>query len=259
MPRIKELLKGKSAANMVEYGYGQVEPNHLSAQRNGQIYAQLPTDKEIKVLEQGQFVKYDYAKKMVDFDGAGEWMLVYNETKLYRDEQHDCEFAMVDDLYKARVYSPFDGEAPKRIGALRDYTDIIVPEGSDVGNLRSWDYTEDPANVFTVHSDLYDYEKMGEATNSMVPRVFKTMPGDIFTTNTINLAALANIENITDEQRKAAFAALGLETVLVVGKEDGILTDDATQVRQGDTMRWQVVKKYDMPDGQVAIKVMRIA
>ena len=23
-------------------GYGQLEPNHLSAQRNGQIYAQLP-------------------------------------------------------------------------------------------------------------------------------------------------------------------------------------------------------------------------
>ena len=27
-------------ANMKRIGYGQVEPNHLSAQRNGQIYAQ---------------------------------------------------------------------------------------------------------------------------------------------------------------------------------------------------------------------------
>ena len=31
-----------SKASFVEYGYGQVEPNHLSAQRTGQIYAQLP-------------------------------------------------------------------------------------------------------------------------------------------------------------------------------------------------------------------------
>ena len=31
-----------SNATYVERGYGQVEPNHLSARRNGQIYAQLP-------------------------------------------------------------------------------------------------------------------------------------------------------------------------------------------------------------------------
>ena len=30
----------KSQAEFVEYGYGQVEPNHLSAQRTAQIYAQ---------------------------------------------------------------------------------------------------------------------------------------------------------------------------------------------------------------------------
>ena len=29
-------------ANMKRIGFGQVEPNHLSAQRNGKIYAQLP-------------------------------------------------------------------------------------------------------------------------------------------------------------------------------------------------------------------------
>lgn len=96
-----------SQAKFVEFGYGQVEPNHLSAQRNGQIYAQLPADKEINVLEQGQFVKYDYAKGVVDFTGEGEWMLVFNEIKLYRDGQYDCEFAMIKDNYEARLYSPF--------------------------------------------------------------------------------------------------------------------------------------------------------
>ena len=80
----------KSQAKYVEFGYGQVEPNHLSAQRTGQIYAQLPAAPAIELLEQGQFVKYNYAANgngigQCDFEGAGEWMLVYNEIKLYRN------------------------------------------------------------------------------------------------------------------------------------------------------------------------------
>ena len=109
----------------VEFGYGQVEPNHLSAQRNGQIYAQLPAAPSIEILEQGQFVKYDYAANgngigEVNFTGAGEWMLVYNEIKLYRDhldgtKQWDCEFAMIKDDYQARIYSPYDYEVPEEM------------------------------------------------------------------------------------------------------------------------------------------------
>ena len=66
---------------MKRIGFGQVEPNHLSAQRTGQIYAQLPAAKSITVLENGMFAKYDYENNVVDFDGAGEWMLVLNEVK----------------------------------------------------------------------------------------------------------------------------------------------------------------------------------
>lgn len=75
-------------------GYGQVEPNHLSGIVTGQIYAQLPAmyidDPEsaaeltpIAQLEQGQFLKYDYANGRADLDGDGEFMLVYCEEKLY--------------------------------------------------------------------------------------------------------------------------------------------------------------------------------
>ena len=46
-----------SQATFVKLGYGQIEANHLSARRNGKIYAQLPADKTINVLENGQFVK----------------------------------------------------------------------------------------------------------------------------------------------------------------------------------------------------------
>ena len=73
----------KSQATYVTNGYGQVEPNHLSAQRTAQIYAQLPAKGDIDVLENGQFVKYNYAENKVDFSGAGEWMMVFNEVKLY--------------------------------------------------------------------------------------------------------------------------------------------------------------------------------
>jgi hypothetical protein len=69
---------------MKRIGYGQVEPNHLSAQRTGQIYAQLPAT-GIDQLENGQFAKYDYANGKVDFSANAEieWMLVFNEVKLY--------------------------------------------------------------------------------------------------------------------------------------------------------------------------------
>lgn len=92
-------------ATYVQYGYGQVEPNHLSAQRTGQIYAQLPAKSDIELLENGQFAKYDYAAGVVDFDGEGEWMMVFNEIKVYKDRDADADFAMIKGNYVARVYS----------------------------------------------------------------------------------------------------------------------------------------------------------
>ena len=40
-------------------GFGQVEPNQLSAQKTGQIYASLPLDENVKVLQNGEFMYYD--------------------------------------------------------------------------------------------------------------------------------------------------------------------------------------------------------
>lgn len=102
-----------SKANYVKYGYGQVEPNHLSAQRTAQIYAQLPAARDIEMLENGQFVKYNYADGVVDFEGAGEWMLVYNEVKVYRDRDTDADFAMKKGNYVGKVYNAFGDEMPE--------------------------------------------------------------------------------------------------------------------------------------------------
>ena len=88
-------------AEMKRIGFGQVEPNHLSAQRTSQIYAQLPAASSINVLENGQYVKYDYANGKVNFTGEGEWMMVFNEVKLYDDRWRETykDFAMRKENY----------------------------------------------------------------------------------------------------------------------------------------------------------------
>ena len=161
-------------AKITKIGYGQVEPNHLSAQRTGQIYAQLPADSSIDKLENGQFVKYDYASGKVNFTGEGEYMLVLNEVKLYDERKTNKDFVMKKEDY--------------------------------VGGV-------------------------------MVPRVFKTNIGDIYTTNMIDPEA-----------------EITAGTTKLTPKENGIL-----KVATGtEDMIWKVVKVYTMADGQAAVKLQRI-
>jgi hypothetical protein len=241
------------------YGYGQVEPNHLSAQATKEVYAQLPADKEINILENGQFVKYDYANGVVNFTGAGEWMLVFNEIKLYRDfYQGDCEFAMIKDNYQARVYSPFGGSIngdPDTVwdkqsryynGQGVDAADgsITFADGKVSVGDKSWpvDDVTGPVDIYEPHynedpfhiESLYKEAMMPEGT-TMVPRVLKTHIGDIYTTNMIGEASVA----VGDELSPRA--------------ADGVLS------KSGDgSIVWQVVKVYTMPDHQPGVKLMRI-
>ena len=284
---LKEFLLNsgiKSQAEFVEMGYGQVEPNHLSAQRTAQIYAQLPADPAIDVLEQGQFVKYDYAAGLVNFTGAGEWMLVYNEIKLYREHQLDCEFAMKKGNYQARVYSPLDGtnDAEEMYGPTRQLqgvrekyengTFVKKPVFDKDGNVVEWDEeTKSYPGVadFSVATAEHDYYEMNDINNpdikdearrrlfmklravkhpeammptgaTMVPRVFKTNVGDIFTTNTIH----------------AEHKGLAVRQLLAPRAADGIL--EPIDSAEGRDMVWQVVKVYTMPDFQEGVKIMRV-
>ena len=97
-------------ADFVRNGYGQVEPNHLSAQKTGQIYAQLPADDNITQLENGQFAKYNYVAGKVDFSTAatsGEWMMVFNEVHTYDErDRFYKDFAMVKSDYVDGVITP---------------------------------------------------------------------------------------------------------------------------------------------------------
>ena len=161
-------------AKITKIGYGQVEPNHLSAQRTGQIYAQLPADSSIDKLENGQFVKYDYASGKVNFTGEGEYMLVLNEVKLYDERKTNKDF--------------------------------VMKKEDCVGGV-------------------------------MVPRVFKTNIGDIYTTNMVDPEA-----------------EITAGTTKLTPKENGIL-----KIATGtEDMIWKVVKVYTMADGQAAVKLQRI-
>ena len=219
-------------ATFVERGYGQVEPNHLSAQRTGQIYAQLPVKADIDLLENGQFVKYNYKDGVVDFDGAGEWMLVFNEIKVYREGQSEADFAMIRDNYVARVYSPIDGDPSKmeQYTTARDYSKVVTP--ADPYEVDSTD------NPFRETWDYAGPKMMLEETR-MVPRVFKTNVGDIYTTNCI----------MADEA-----PALG---ATFAPADSGETAGYLTAANDGD-MLWQVVKVYDLGDRQRAVKLMRI-
>ena len=144
---------------MKRIGFGQVEPNHLSAQRTGQIYAQLPANKNITQLENGQFVKYDYENGEVNFTGKGEWMMVFNEVKLYDEFWRESykDFAMI-----ASNYTP------------GDYTFVNAAGQSSVQTVS--------------------HEGYGPFKGQMTPRLFKTNIGDIYTTNCLEKAGAKGVE-----------------------------------------------------------------
>lgn len=190
---------------MKRVGYGQVEGNHLSAQRTGQIYAQLPAKNNINLLENGQFVKYNYADGVVDFEGEGEWMLVYNEVKLYDAPWRESykDFAMIKDNY-------------------------------------------------TPGSDTITHDGLGPFKGQMTPRLFKTNIGDIFTTNCLEKANTSGKAEVTLTDFTVGDVVAPTKTNGYLKKSDsGTTTDDTV-------MKWQVVKLTTMPDGQAAVKLMRI-
>lgn len=138
--------KRLSAATYVTRGYGQVEPNHLSAQRTGEIYAQLPCKKDILALDNGMFMKYDYANGEVNTTGAGEWMLVYNEVKIYDEREIEEDFSMIKENYTSGEMTPrlfkthegdiyttnciMAGEAEPVAGDVYAPTETTVTEGT---------------------------------------------------------------------------------------------------------------------------------
>lgn len=116
--------------------FAVVEPNHLSAPRSGGVYGQLPADDSITMLEQGTFVKYDYAAGKINFTGEGPWMMVFNEEKLYDErKQMHRDYAMkksdfYDGVMTPRVFRMYAGDIFTTNNVKADdydLGDVLVP------------------------------------------------------------------------------------------------------------------------------------
>ena len=228
-------------------GYGQVEPNQLSAQKTGQIYASLPLDKEVDVLQNGEFMYYDYANGTVNagktadpstgtVDTMGEPMLVFNEIKLYEPFWRTSykDFAMF------RVNSV---DAGGNVVKGENYvTSKLATAGfgdgaTTVGNVPST--TNPPSAADSVGHVEYPYHMDGFA-----PRLFKTNVGDIYTTNMVK-------ELTTGDY------AIG-DVLVPVKTSANTLQLEKAGATPGAGMKWQVVKVYTMPDGQQGLKLQRV-
>lgn len=84
---------------MNKVGYGQVEPNRLTAQTTKEVYAQLPADESLTAIENGMALIYDQVKQKVtapSVKGKGLVGLVMNEIILEDERyQQDCDYVMI--------------------------------------------------------------------------------------------------------------------------------------------------------------------
>ena len=202
-------------------GYGQVEPNQLSAQKTGQIYASLPLASDVDILQNGEFMYYDYKSGTVTADGKGEPMLVFNEVKLYEPfwQTSYKDFAMIrvgDNYVTSRLATAGYGDGAETKGV-----------------------TPNPG-----HSDW----QAGYRMDGIAPRLFKTNVGDIFTTNMVETGAeITYTQGDTLKLKKVSKAADKTGNTLVLSKTGDI-----------DALEFVVAKVYTMPDGQQGLKLQRI-
>ena len=202
-------------------GYGQVEPNQLSAQKTGQIYASLPLASDVDILQNGEFMYYDYKSGTVTANGKGEPMLVFNEVKLYEPfwQTSYKDFAMIrvgDNYVTSRLATAGYGDGAETKGV-----------------------TPNPG-----HSDW----QAGYRMDGIAPRLFKTNVGDIFTTNMVETgASITYSQGDTLKLKKVNKAADKTGNTLVLSKDGTI-----------DALEFVVAKVYTMPDGQQGLKLQRI-
>lgn len=202
-------------------GYGQVEPNQLSAQKTGQIYASLPLASDVDILQNGEFMYYDYKSGTVTANGVGEPMLVFNEVKLYEPfwQTSYKDFAMIrvgDNYVTSRLATAGYGDGAETKG--------VAPNPG--------------------HSDW----QAGYRMDGIAPRLFKTNIGDIFTTNMVETgASITYSQGDTLKLKKVPKAADKTGNTLVLSKDGTI-----------DALEFVVAKVYTMPDGQPGLKLQRI-
>ena len=97
------------------------------------------------------FAKYDYQKNEVNFTGDGEFLLVWNEIKNYRDRETDADFAMRKADYSAYVYNAVgDTLDSQKVNAM-------VPRlmRTYVGDIMTTNTIKEAAGSLSVGDKLY--------------------------------------------------------------------------------------------------------
>ena len=170
-------------ANFTRNGYGQVEPNQLSAQKTGQIYASLPLDSSVNVLQNGEFMFYDYKTGTVTADATiGEPMLVFNEIKLYE---------------------------PYWQTSYKDFAMIRVGDNYVTSRKATEAYGDGSTNVGAPDANHTEY---GYRMDGIAPRLLKTNVGDIYTTNMVKTGVEYNVGDLLTPVKDATSNTLVLET-----------------------------------------------
>ena len=205
-------------------GYGQVEPNQLSAQKTGQIYASLPLDDKVKVLQNGEFMYYDYASGKVTADpknakAPGEPMLVFNEIKLYE---------------------------PFWRTSYKDFAMIRVGDNYVTSKLATEKYGSGSSNTGATITPAHT--EYGYRMNGIAPRLFKTNIGDVYTTNMVDLGNNDKVYAVGDFLAPKKNAE---SNTLVLTKVESSAADT-------EAMLWVVAQVYTMPDGQDGLKIQRV-
>ena len=170
-------------ANFKRNGYGQVEPNQLSAQKTGQIYASLPLDSSVNVLQNGEFMFYDYKTGTVTADASiGEPMLVFNEIKLYE---------------------------PYWQTSYKDFAMIRVGDNYVTSRKATEAYGDGSTNVGAPDANHTEY---GYRMDGIAPRLLKTNVGDIYTTNMVKTGVEYSVGDLLTPVKDATSNTLVLET-----------------------------------------------
>lgn len=221
-------------ANFTRIGFGQVEPNQLSAQKTGQIYASLKLDDTVQVLQNGEFMYYDYAKNMVTAEPQNDMqepMLVFNEIKIYEDLLSYKDFAMI------------------RVG------DNYVTNRAAVGRITSEnaDGTVYGDGALTIGENANPaHTEYGYRMDGIAPRLFKTNVGDVMTTNMVKVGEEYNVGDLLTPK------AVVTTYKDAKGQDKTYKTLVLEAAAGTEKMLWQVAKVYTMPDGQPGLKVQRI-
>lgn len=211
-------------ANFTRIGYGQVEPNQITGIKTGEIYASLPLDPEVSVLQNGEFMYYDYSKGYVTATPESESedlepFMVYNEIKIYEDNLSYKDFAMirVGDNYVTN---------PAAVGRVTSAN----ADGTTYGGGSN------TTGVYQTH----DSWQAGYRMEGIAPRLVRIHVGNVYTTNMVATGV---------EYAKGDVLKLKKSTnnTLVLDKTGTIAAPVFT-----------VVKVYTMPDGQPGLKIQRV-